>query len=147
HRVGMIDALLLRLRDDAVATQLLPQRISGFALSSLPPLFVQVLCELAQHVEVHLFQHSPTDRYWADLRSARAIERLRLERPREVDYYDTGNDLLTSWGRQGQAFQDLLLSNDVLDSLEHENYAEAGEDTLLHRIQQDMFDLHDDGAE
>src|SRR5690606_37858815 len=67
--------------------------------------------------------------------------------PREVDYYDTGNDLLTSWGRQGQAFQDLLLSNDALESIEHEAYAEAGEDTLRHRIQQDMFDLRDDGAE
>src|SRR5690606_10891243 len=87
-----------------------------------------------------------TDVYWADLRSARAIERLRLERPREVDYYDTGNDLLTSWGRQGQAFQDLLLSSDMLESVEHEAFADAGEDSLLHRIQQDMLTLHDDGA-
>ncbi|MGH8463203.1 MAG: exodeoxyribonuclease V subunit gamma, partial [Pseudomonas sp.] len=147
HRVAMIDALLQQLRDGELSPGLLPQRISGFALSSLPPLFVQVLGELARHTEIHLFQHSPTDRYWADLRSARAMERLRLERPREIDYYDTGNDLLTSWGRQGQAFQDLLLSNDALESIEHESYAEAGKDTLLHRIQQDMFDLHDDGDE
>jgi len=146
HRVAMVDALLARLRQGSLPAGLLPQRISGFALSSLPPLFVQVLCELAQHTEVHLFQHSPTDVYWADLRSARAIERLRLERPREVDYYDIGNDLLTSWGRQGQAFQDLLLSSDMLDSVEHEIFADAGEDTLLHRIQQDMLTLHDEGA-
>ena len=146
HRVAMIDKLMARLQQGSMTQNLLPQRLSTFALSSLPPLFVQVLCELARHTEVYLFQHSPTDLYWADLRSARAIERLRLERPREADYYDIGNELLTSWGRQGQAFQDLLVSSDMLDSVEHEIFADAGEDSLLHRIQQDMLTLHDGGA-
>src|SRR5690606_15952987 len=84
HRVAMIDKLMARMQQGSMTQNLLPQRLSTFALSSLPPLFVQVLCELARHTEVYLFQHSPTDLYWADLRSARAIERLRLERPREA---------------------------------------------------------------
>ncbi|MGB4246286.1 MAG: exodeoxyribonuclease V subunit gamma [Pseudohongiellaceae bacterium] len=143
HRVAVIDRLLVALRAGRVPHDLLLERISCFALSSLPPLFVEILHALAAHTDIHLYQHSPTDQYWADLRSKKALARMRVEKPEEANYYDTGNELLASWGRQGQAFQDLLLGNDILESAHWEYYCEPGSDTLLHRLQQDILSLND----
>jgi|GEM_PF-398875 len=146
HRVALIDKLLTALHSQSERSRildLLPERISCFALSSLPPLFVQVLQALAAHLDIYLFQHSPTDQYWADLRSRKALARTRLTNPEEADYYDTGNELLASWGRQGQAFQDLLLNEESLNAVHWEEYVDPGSTILLHRVQQDILALSD----
>ena len=147
HRVALIDKLLMALHSQperARLLELLPERISCFALSSLPPLFVQVLQALAAHLDIYLFQHSPTDQYWADLRSRKALAHTRLTNPEQADYYETGNELLASWGRQGQAFQDLLLNEESLQALHWEQYAEPGSSVLLHRVQSDILALNDE---
>lgn len=146
HRVALIDKLLKSLHSPSERShllELLPERISCFALSSLPPLFVQVLQALAVHVDIYLFQHSPTDQYWADLRSKKALAHARLANPEEADYYENGNELLASWGRQGQAFQDLLLNEEVLDAVHWEEYVAPGSTTLLHRVQGDILAIRD----
>lgn len=140
HRVALIDSLLQSLSSGS-ARIVLPKRISCFALSSLPPLFVQVLEALSFHCELTLYQHSPTDQYWADLRSKKEYARKRLSNPEEAAYYDNGNELLASWGRQGQAFQDLLLSGDVLESSNWDYYPPAGRNSLLHALQSDILNL------
>lgn len=150
HRVALIDRLLQTLQSDSGAKRLgsiLPERVSCFALSSLPPLFVEVLNGLARHIDVYLFQHSPTDQYWADLRSKKFLSRLRVENPEAADYYDTANELLASWGRQGQSFQDLLLGSDALEFAQWEDYRAPGGDTLLHRVQGDILALRDERGE
>ena len=146
HRVALIDKLLKSLHSHSARTRLLallPERISCFALSSLPPLFVQVLQALAVHIDIYLFQHSPTDQYWADLRSKKTLAHARLAKPEEADYYENGNELLASWGRQGQAFQDLLLNEEVLDAVHWEDYVDPGSTTLLHRVQGDILAIRD----
>lgn len=147
HRVALIDKLLAALQSPSEQTRvlaMLPERIICFALSSLPPLFVQVLQALSAHLNIYLFQHSPTDQYWADLRSKKALARTRLTNPEEANYYETGNELLASWGRQGQAFQDLLLSEDSLNAVHLEEYADPGSVMLLHRVQRDILTLNDE---
>lgn len=148
HRVALIDRLIHLLESDQPNVSLgaiVPERVCCFALSSLPPLLVQVLSAVARHTDVYLFQHSPTDQYWADLRSEKDKARRRVESPNEVQYYDTGNELLASWGRQGQAFQDLLLNSGAFEAVHWEDYIdlEGNEDTLLHRLQQDILHLDD----
>ncbi len=145
HRVALLDCLQTRLqtRLRAAETLQLPQRLCCFALSSLPPLYIEMLHSLALHTDVFLFQHSPTDQYWADLRSKRQLALMRLSQADEVDYYDTANDLLASWGRQGQAFQDLLLGDDSLQSAHWESYSDPGSTSLLQRLQQDIFRLQE----
>ncbi len=150
HRVALIDKLLQSLNDSRAKEALLaaiPERINCFALSALPPLFVQVLHALAQHLDIFLFLHSPTDQYWADLRSQKDQARMRLDKPAEAIYYDTGNELLASWGRQGQAFQDLLLNDDSIESTHWEAYLQAGHDNLLHRLQDDILTLSNELAQ
>lgn len=142
HRVAVIGQLIEHLSTD-VKSNGLPERVSLFAHSSLPPLFIQVIHALAQHIDVRLYQHSPTDQYWADLKNKKALSKLRLEHPQQSEYFETGNDLLASWGRQGQALQDLLLNHGGLPVCESESYAPPDGSTLLQSIQQDIFHLED----
>jgi len=139
HRVAVIDRLLARL-SAADPSPDLPERVSLFAISSLPPLLVEVIRALAVHTQVDLYLHSPTDQFWADLVDQKALARKRLERPEEADLWEVGHPLLASWGRQGQALQDMLLEgeapiNDV------DGCAAPTPDCLLHRIQHDIFTL------
>jgi exodeoxyribonuclease V gamma subunit len=139
HRVAAIDRLLTVLGTTA-ARQALPERLSLFALSSLPPLFVQVIHALAVHVPVDLYLHAPTDAFWSDLISQKALARRRLQCPDDADLWEVGHSLLASWGRQGQALQDLLLEHEhPLQELDA--YVEPAVETLLGRLQHDIFAL------
>ena len=145
HRVALLDRLLKILEsgdNKTIAALQLPDRLCCFALSSLPALFVQVFRALAAHVDLHFFQHSPTDQYWADLQSKRSQAQRRLDNPALHDEGEIGNELLASWGRQGQAFQDQLLNHDLLDAVQWEDYPQPGADSLLHRLQNDMLGLN-----
>lgn len=144
HRVALLDRLLQVLetaQPQAIAALHLPARLSCFALSSLPALFVQVFKALSAHIDIHFYQHSPTDQYWADLRSKKALARQRLAAPEAAVLLETGNELLASWGRQGQAFQDQLLDHELLDAVTWEDYRQPGADSLLHQLQSDMLGL------
>jgi exodeoxyribonuclease V gamma subunit len=139
HRVAVIDRLLATLSDATDAAGL-PERISLFAVSSLPPLLVSVVHALAAHRAVDLYLHAPTDAFWADLVSQKALARKRLEQPDEADLWEVGNGLLASWGRQGQALQDLLLDH-AAPMEEIDAFVEPSANSLLERLQGDIFSL------
>ena len=141
HRVELMQRLRQRLADGG-AVEALPERVSLFALSRLAPAFFEVIHALAGRCELLLFQHNPTDQYWADLVSEKEQARKRLQDPRQGDYYDSGNHLLTSWGRQGQAMQDLLLDLGPLTGAEIEDNQAPASPSLLHRsLQASLFHL------
>jgi exodeoxyribonuclease V gamma subunit len=139
HRVAVIDRLLSRL-GTADPCPGLPQRVSLFAVSSLPPLLVEVIQALAAHTRVDIYLHCPTDQFWADLVDQKAQARRRLEHPEEADLWEVGSPLLSSWGRQGQALQDLLLGREVPLN-EVDGWAPPTPDSLLHRLQHDIYTL------
>ncbi|AGA91057.1 exodeoxyribonuclease V, gamma subunit [Thioflavicoccus mobilis 8321] len=142
HRVAVIDRLLAALAAPSREGQgdRLPERISLFAISSLPPLLIEVFQALAAHTAVDLYLHAPTEAFWADLVSQKVLARKRLEHPDEADLWEVGNPLLASWGRQGQALHDLLLSRDT-PLVEVDAFTEPATDTLLGRLQHDIFRL------
>ena len=140
HRVVILNQLIDRLNRDEPITNL-PERISLFAISSLPPLTIEVIHALARHTDITLYQHSPTDQYWADLKSNKQLTRLQLSEPEYAGYYESGNELLVSWGKQSQAMQDLLLNYDSVVPRDAEFNQPPGHDSLLLSIQQSIFDL------
>jgi exodeoxyribonuclease V gamma subunit len=139
HRGAVVRRLLASLAG-AEAGEGLPERISVFALSSLPPLLVEVLHALALHTAVELYLHAPTPAFWADLVSHKELARRRLEHPEAAELWEVGNSLLASWGRQGQALQDLLLSREV-PTTEDDAFAPPPAERLLGRVQRDLFEL------
>ena len=146
HRVATLRALRQRL-DDASAAVALPQRVSLFAISRLAPAWLDIIHALAYRCEVLLFQHNPTDHYWADLVSEKQRARQRLDNPRTGDYLDSGNHLLTSWGRQGQALQDMLLDLAPVTADETEDSQAPVADNLLHALQASLFRLEQPSVE
>ena len=143
HRTEVL-GLLIELLHSNVALDSLPERISLFALSSIPPSYIDVILALARHIEITFYQHSPTDHYWADLKSSKSQARRKLSNPQQDGYDEAGNELLASWGRQGQVLQDLLLDQDSLLTSDLELYRAPGAATLLTAIQQSIFDLDAD---
>ena len=92
--------------------QSLPERIEVFAVSTLPPLYVEAIDALARVREVHLSILSPTPHYWADLwRELRDAEAARSGG--EPDGLFTASPgpfagLLSGLGRLGGEFQSVL---------------------------------------
>lgn len=96
-------------------------RISLFGVSSLPPIFLEILGELSQTVEMNLFLLCPSNQYWEDLRSGqeKALERRRMPRDQLTRRLRAqqgeapgvqGNPLLASSGRMARDFQVVLES-------------------------------------
>jgi len=145
HRVDIMRDMVVRLGvarlGDEHLVSPLPARISLFALSRLAPCHVELVHALARHTEVLLFQHNPTDQYWADLVSEKEQARKRLQNPDHDQYFDSGNHLLTSWGGQGQAMQDLLIGLDPVTAREVEDNQPPAGGNLLHSLQASLFHL------
>lgn len=84
----------------------LPDRVTLFGISTLPPLFLRVLSGLSAHLDVHLLQLSPCQEYWADLRPADASPDPP---PGAADpLVNDANPLLASLGKLGRDFQTVL---------------------------------------
>ena len=138
YRVASIDKLLQHL---STADKLpFPERVNFFAAPALSPLIMEVIHALSKHLEFNLYLHSPTPEFWADLKSQKAIARKRLQAPEQAEYWENGNALLASWGRQGQAIQDLLLLNDApLDEVDI--FIPPQSKNLLGQIHSDIYQL------
>jgi len=142
HRVALIDRFLLQLQQGALVS--VPERIHMFAVSNLPPLLLLVIQAVAGHSDIYLYYLTPTNSYWANLVSAKYKARKRLDNQDEAAYFETGHELLASWGRQGQVFQDMLLADDSLQALEFDCHSEAWEPSLLGQLQTDLFRVQQD---
>jgi exodeoxyribonuclease V gamma subunit len=44
----------------------LPERITLFGVSAIPPAFLSLFAQTAQHIDVHLFMLTPSPEYWGD---------------------------------------------------------------------------------
>jgi exodeoxyribonuclease V gamma subunit len=140
HRVEIMHRIGQHLKASSSNSRL-PERVSLFALSRIAPVYLETLHTLAQRTELLLFQHNPTDQYWADLVNAKQQARKRLQDPQQSEYFDSGNYLLTSWGRQGQTMQDLLLDLGPMTADEVEDNQPPPGTNLLHSLQASLFHL------
>ncbi len=108
----------------------LPSRISLFGISTLPPAFLHVLTQLAERLDVHLFLLTPSPHYWGD------FDR-RLARGQGV------RALLSSLGRVGREFVDLLLEGTSFEEPFPELFELRTPPTLLGYLQADLANLVD----
>ena len=125
-----------------------PERISIFGISALPPSYLQIFCALGARIDVHLFLLQPSKEYWGLIVNARESERL-LKAARKGDaaadelHLEAGNRLLASTGQLGRDFLNLVLEAGDWD--EARAFLEPPETNLLQHIQSDLFHLRDRG--
>jgi exodeoxyribonuclease V gamma subunit len=150
HAAARARALRSALADGAVPDGALPPRVSVFGISTLPPLYVELLAALARHIELHLFVLSPSREYWADIRSRRAALRSWVRHDGEASTPLEGADghpLLASLGRVGREFQYVLESLADYADDPCDRYVDPGEGSVLSLLQSDMLALRHRGAE
>ncbi len=152
HIAARTQALLTALQRRSVTLEGLPPRVSVFGLSTLAPLYLQVLDALARHLEVHLFLLSPSSQYWADTRSRREQLRALMKEPTFPDapatdlHFEEGHPLLASLGRVGRDFQQELERTVDYQETGRDLYEDPGTATMLTALQSDILDLRHRGA-
>ncbi len=143
HRVQIQEQLRAALRTGNFARNHLPERVAVLGVTTLPPLYLDLLAELANVIDVHLLLLNPCQEYWGDIRAERDLARLDEEIDPEEAYLVVGNPLLASLGKQGRDFIDLLQN---YPRTEWDGFAEPAGDSLLHHLQADILHLRERGS-
>ncbi|MCH9680561.1 MAG: exodeoxyribonuclease V subunit gamma [Deltaproteobacteria bacterium] len=148
HPASLARSMFERLDAGDFDPEALPPRVCVFGVSTLPPFYVQVLAALSRHVPVHMFALSPSQEYWAELRSGRqALRALRDPSPTTDPTADQSNPLLASFGGVGRDFQ-LVLEREVdYDEADASLYREPDPTTMLGQLQADVLHLRHRGSE
>ena len=147
HPAARARDLLAALHAGRAAAAPFPARISLFGLSTLPPLYVDILAALARFVELHLFVLSPTEHYWGDLvtpRRARRVLRDRDPAAAADQHLSTGPPLLAALGRIGREFAAVVEAAADYQACDH--YAPPRGTSVLATLQADMLALRDRGG-
>jgi exodeoxyribonuclease V gamma subunit len=140
-----LDEACAALRADAAVVEL-PARLSLFGLTRLPASFLAVLRALAAHRDVHLFLLHPSPVLWQRIEDRTSGRAAVVPRSADPTAALPANPLLTSWGRDAREMQLVLTALDTGDGrhpgdaapADHHHPIEAGETTLLQRIQADV---------
>ena len=139
HRVKLQNRFLLELSSVSAALAGLPERVALLGVSALPPIQLELLAQLADIVEVHLFLLNPCQEYWGDIVADRDVARRGAEIDPADQYLEVGNPLLASLGKQGRDFIDLIQQYPVTS---YEYYQAPAEVNLLSCLQSDILHLH-----
>jgi exodeoxyribonuclease V gamma subunit len=143
YRARRIDGYLARFgRDDGPLPQGLPERLLVFATLNISPDVLRVLATQARVGTLHFYLPTPARGYWGDLQTLR--ERRRDGEATLFADEVQENPLLQAWGAAGRDFMALLGDYEVVHpraeiDVYADPLADGGPDTLLHRLQSDLF--------
>ena len=149
HRARRHRKLIRMLQDLTVPVAGLPERVSVFGISYLPPFHLEVLASLARRIPVHLFFVNPCWEYWADIAGRREMHRAYRRYPHpELDpesdlHLEEGNRILAATGTLGRDFLQLVSGT---DARQQEHFDDPGSDRLLFRVQSDILHLTNPAA-
>ena len=144
HRGAALKAIIHKLEKGEGLGVLLPQRLSVFGLSIMPPLYLDFLQALGRHIDVHLYVLSPCREYWGDL-ALRRRALMSVVPDLDGQAEDTAPEvhpLLVAFGRQGRDFQRMLFADHIRFTMEFSSYQdprEEGDRSLLARLQSDLL--------
>ena len=116
-----------------------PRRACFFAVPSLSPSYLELICEAAREIEIHLFALNPCREYWGDIHSRREIDYRADAADPDARYLTEGNELLAAWGRAGRDTIDALV--EVHDAEWEELFVEPSGAGRLAAVQRDILDL------
>lgn len=129
HRVALWENLLASLDKTH-----LPERLFVFGISTMAPMYLQLLKKISEHCDVFLFALNPSGQYWGNVVEAAQL----LKSDADADLSQTGHPLLASLGKQGRDFFDFLTD---IELEEQHIFDDIPEDTLLHCLQNDIQNL------
>lgn len=131
HIAARMEAFQAHLHKHGLSDQalsLLPERISLFGVSTLPPAFLHLLSQLAQHIDVHLFLLTPSPEYWGDF-------------DRKLARGNSVRAMLSTLGRVSREFVDLLLESVPFEEPLGELFELKASSSMLALLQRDISEL------
>ncbi|HAD30400.1 MAG TPA: exodeoxyribonuclease V subunit gamma, partial [Methylophaga sp.] len=138
HRARLLQKMQQALKSKQFPTSILPPRIAIFGLTAMPPIYLDLLAEIAQLTEVSIYFLSPSEGYWGDLLNQKSQAKQRLLFDDEDDFTDNGHPLLASLGKLGQTFFEQL------QAIPHEAemlYLQPQATDILSQLKQDIYQL------
>ncbi len=149
HKARLRELFFAAANDEPLKKDALPERISLFGISYLPPYHLEIFSRLSRHIPVNFYYLNPSQEFWADIKSVREIDwtRQRITGIKEsfdddLLHLDSGNRLLASLGSVGRDFFRQISTPDA-DYIEL--FEEPKETNLLSTIQSDIDLLRDRG--
>ncbi len=156
HPARMAQNFLETLQRGEELPHTLPHRLVLFGVSTLPPLYVDILNALSSHLPVHFFLLCPSRLYWGHIQSRREIaarlqDAAHLELEATDLFLEEGNPLLSSFGRVGRDFQCILEGQGSVAPYQETNddlfvEPDTHRRTLLTLLQRDILDLRYPGG-
>jgi len=150
HRAALRNDLVDWIRSQSSGIRNLPERLSVFGISYLPPFHLEALAELSERIPVYFYLMSPCREYWADIVSAKESARFQrklADRPTTRDvaalHLESGNRLLASLGALGRDFFKRISAADF--SID-ERFRDPGRSSLLTAIQSELLNLTESGG-
>ncbi len=112
-----------------------------FGLSIFTNYHLDILKKAASAVQVHFFLLNPAPQiYWMDDASDKQIAKWRSHKNSKDDFFLIGNPILTNWGKVLQnTFRLMFRSEDIINNYNDSNIVTPKEDTLLHKLQANIF--------
>jgi len=147
HRARMRKTLLEKIKKQSHEIKNLPDRISIFGISYLPPFHLETFIEISRLSQVNLFLMNPCREYWAEIVSPRQIKEIQRKYitstgVTEELYLEEGNRLLASMGTLGRNFFSMISG---MDCQMFEQFKDAEERSMLSKIQSDILNLKSRG--
>lgn len=143
HRARYFATFLLKAQQSSLNPDLFPQQVFLFGISSLAPVYLQVIEAISSHADVYLFHLSPCRDFWEDIVSeaemARKLKNTAFGQNTADEYLLAGNPILASQGKLGREFASLIPES----RSEEEWYEKPMGSSLLAALQGDILDLVD----
>ena len=145
HRAALLKRFSEAGEKGELFTKSLPERVCFFGINSLAPAYLEVIDQISDLTEIHIFHLSPCAQVWDDILPERLLAMKRQSwRKQGLDdissYFTSGNPLLASMGAMGQEFFSLLME---LNPVEVDLYEKPEPTSLLTMIQGDILELRD----
>lgn len=163
HRANLYQRFIDTLNRPDFSPESLPPRVFICGISALPPVYLQALQALGQHIDIHLMFTNPCRYYWGDIQDYAFLAKLQARKRRQVNkghevglfrspveaenLFDSqgnqqlSNPLLASWGKLGR--DNLYLLAQLDKTQEIDAFVDIEQESLLQRIQSDILQLED----
>jgi exodeoxyribonuclease V gamma subunit len=122
-------------------TGALPAAAHVFCPPTMPPVHLELLQRLGQHVDLHLYVLNPSREFWFDIVEHRRLAWLALRG--EQSLHEEGNRLLAAWGQQTKSQLSLLVDAADTALVGDAGFVASDSATLLGALQNAVLDLAD----
>jgi exodeoxyribonuclease V gamma subunit len=140
HRLALVSSLFEALERRPQLKQMLPERLSIFGISYLPPFHLEFFNRLSAYVPVRMYALNPCCEYWGDIVSEGRAARLSSTADPDDMYFEQGHALLAAWGAHGREFFNRTVDMDL--SMK-DCFDDALPQSMLGFVQADILKLID----